>query len=93
MHVRTTLTIDDDLAAALKDKAHDERRSFKEVVNEVLRRGLAARPVGQEEEPKPWPFPTYDMGRALVDPKKALELLDAEADAELVAKLGLGSAG
>jgi hypothetical protein len=85
--VRTTLTIDDDLAAALKDRAHDERRSFKEVVNEVLRRGLAERPVGHEEEPKPWPFPTYDMGRALVDLTKANQLAGELEDAEIVRRM------
>ena len=38
--MRTTLTIDDDLAEALRDLAHRTRRSFKQVVNETLRRGL-----------------------------------------------------
>lgn len=38
--MRTTLTLDDDLAMALHQKAHDEGRTFKDVVNDVLRRGL-----------------------------------------------------
>lgn len=38
--MRTTLTIDDDLARQLTLKAELERRSFKDVVNETLRRGL-----------------------------------------------------
>jgi hypothetical protein len=38
--MRTTLTLDDDVAAKLKDMVHDLRKPFKEVVNDVLRRGL-----------------------------------------------------
>jgi len=43
--VRTTLTLDDDVAAKLKRVARRSGRAFREVVNETLRRGLmAARP-------------------------------------------------
>lgn len=39
--MRTTLTIDDDVAFGLKKVQDDEpKKSFKEIVNEVLRRGL-----------------------------------------------------
>lgn len=38
--MRTTLTIDDDLARRLKQHALDTGRSFKDVVNEALRTGL-----------------------------------------------------
>lgn len=40
--MRTTLTIDDDTANELKRRARFSGRSFKETVNEVLRRGLTA---------------------------------------------------
>ena len=40
--MRTTLTIDDDVAARLERERHRRRVSFKEVVNEVLRAGLEA---------------------------------------------------
>ena len=43
--MRTTITLDDDLAATLKARAHAEHRSFKAVLNEVLRRGLAEVPA------------------------------------------------
>lgn len=44
--MRTTLTIDDDVAAKLKAKAKKESdKSFKEVVNETLRLGLLVQPV------------------------------------------------
>lgn len=42
--MRTTLTVDDDTAAELQRIAASTRRSFKSVVNELLRRGLAAGP-------------------------------------------------
>jgi plasmid stability protein len=38
--VRTTLTLDDDVAAKLKAQARKTGKSFKEVVNEALRVGL-----------------------------------------------------
>lgn len=41
--MRTTLTLDDDVAAKLAAQARREGRSFRDVVNETLRRGLVAR--------------------------------------------------
>jgi hypothetical protein len=40
--MRTTLTLDDDLVRALREEAGRRGISFKEVVNEALRRGLTA---------------------------------------------------
>ena len=39
--MRTTLTIDDDLAGILHRKARELDQSFKELVNNALRKGLA----------------------------------------------------
>jgi hypothetical protein len=39
--MRTTLTIDDDLAGILKRKAREMGKPFKELVNTALRKGLA----------------------------------------------------
>jgi plasmid stability protein len=41
--VRTTLTLDDDVAAKLKAAARRDGRPFRELVNETLRQGLASR--------------------------------------------------
>lgn len=38
--MRTTLTLDDDVAAKLRAEARKTDRSFRETVNEALRRGL-----------------------------------------------------
>ena len=41
--MRTTLTLDPDVAKLLEAEAHRQRKSFKEVVNEAIRRGLSPR--------------------------------------------------
>lgn len=38
--MRTTLTLDSDVARLLEDAVHRERRPIKQVVNDALRRGL-----------------------------------------------------
>jgi hypothetical protein len=46
--VRTTLTLDDDVATRLKAEARRTGRPFKQVLNECLRRGLLRpRPAGR----------------------------------------------
>jgi hypothetical protein len=40
--VRTTLTLDDDVAAKLKAAVRRSGKPFRDVVNDTLRRGLAA---------------------------------------------------
>jgi hypothetical protein len=49
--VRTTLTVDEDVAAKLKAEARRSGRSFKDTVNDALRRGLLARPGGRPRTP------------------------------------------
>jgi hypothetical protein len=41
--MRTTLTLDPDVVRLLKEEEHRQRKSFKEVVNDAIRRGLAPR--------------------------------------------------
>ncbi|MGH8554998.1 MAG: DUF2191 domain-containing protein [Gammaproteobacteria bacterium] len=43
--MRTTLTLDDDVAAKLKAESRRAGRPFGDIVNETLRRGLANRRV------------------------------------------------
>jgi len=49
--MRTTLTLDDDIAAKLQARSRALGRSFKEVVNEAIRRGLVAEDDAQAEGP------------------------------------------
>ena len=41
--MRTTLTLDEDIAAKLREETRRRNTSFKETVNTCLRRGLEAR--------------------------------------------------
>lgn len=45
--MRTTLTLDSDVARLLGEEAHRRRRPFKEVVNDAIRRGLSPRQTGK----------------------------------------------
>ena len=42
--MRTTLTLDPDVARLLDEEVHRQRKPFKEVVNDALRRGLTQSP-------------------------------------------------
>jgi len=58
--MRTTLTLDDDVAAKLKAETRRSGKSFKDVVNEYLRLGLYAKktpPTG-----KPFRVEARDLG-------------------------------
>jgi hypothetical protein len=48
--MRTTLTLDDDVAAKLKAESRRADRPFREIVNETLRRGLASRRVAARRQ-------------------------------------------
>lgn len=56
--MRTTVTLDDDLARLLSDRQHRERKTFKQVLNEALRAGLAVAPV----EPETYRHRTHRSG-------------------------------
>jgi hypothetical protein len=45
--VRTTLTLDDDVAAALRRLQAETGAPWKQVVNDLLRAGLSARDAGR----------------------------------------------
>lgn len=49
--MRTTLTLDDDVAAKLRELTRASGSTFKTVVNEVLRRGLSAPQRMAPDEP------------------------------------------
>jgi hypothetical protein len=49
--VRTTLTLEDDVAVRLKRESQRSGRSFKDVVNDLLRRGLGAKVPRRSETP------------------------------------------
>ena len=85
--MRTTVTLDPDLAAKLKALARERGVSFKEALNSALRRGL-----GNEAAPpkRLYRLPSRPLElRAGVDLEHALRLAGELEDAETVRKLEL----
>lgn len=84
--MRTTITLDEDLAAKLKVAARERGVPFKEIVNSAIRRGLASESVPA----RPYRVPTRAMGlRSDIDADKALRFAAELEDAELARKLEL----
>jgi hypothetical protein len=64
--MRTTLTIDDDVAAELQRLRRTRDASLRDVVNGALRRGL--REMTSAPKPrKPFRTRAFDPGRVLID--------------------------
>jgi hypothetical protein len=81
--VRTTVTLDEDVAQQIRQRMRERGAGFKEVLNELLRRGLQA-----AEGPEPYSAPTFAMrARPHLDLDKALALAAAIEDEEVVRKL------
>jgi hypothetical protein len=87
--MRTTITLDDQIARALKNAAHRSGKPFKQVVNETLRAGLTAK--RSAERARPYRVKPASLGGVLpgVDLDKALRLADALEDRETARKLAL----
>lgn len=58
--MRTTLTLDDDVAAKLRSRARRTGRPFREVVNEALRVGLDE--TTTRRTPSPFVVEARDLG-------------------------------
>jgi len=73
--VRTTLTLDEDVADKLKREASRSGSSFRETVNQTLRTGLALR--RRVEEQPPFRIEARELGiRPGLDLNNIEELLD-----------------
>ena len=64
--MRTTLTIDDDVAAQLKRLRRQRDLKFRELVNEALRRGLRDMNGGPRRR-EAMRTRTFDMGKPLIN--------------------------
>ena len=87
--MRTTLTIDDEIARQLKEIAFRTGNSFKSVVNDALRAGIARRP--EAPTPRRYRVKPVAMG-SVVGPynlDKALLLADHIENEETARKLQL----
>jgi predicted transcriptional regulator len=58
--VRTTLTLDDDLATRLQREARRTGKPFKHLVNDCLRAGLSQ--VRQSDKSPPFVLQTHQLG-------------------------------
>ena len=83
--MRTTVTLEPDVDARLRQLARERNISFKEALNGTLRAGLAAK-----GSPRPFRQRTHRLGlRRGVDLTKALQLAAELEDEETIRKLEL----
>lgn len=77
--MRTTVTLDDDVVAAVKSAARERGISFKAALNGAVRAGLRTTVAGGRR----YRMPTKDLGRRSgTDLTKALQLAAAMEDEE-----------
>jgi hypothetical protein len=87
--MRTTLTLEKDVAIALEKLQQKRDSSFKDVVNQALRQGIKA--MNASDKPrKPFQTKGVDLGAPLFKTPQELKKLIAEMDDEYDRKkLGL----
>jgi hypothetical protein len=83
--MRTTMTLDPDVEELIRREMHQRRASFKQVVNDGLRRAL--RDPGT---PRRVETPTFDLGLPRTDLDRALALAGALEDEERLQRLAAG---
>ena len=72
--MRTTLTLDPEVAEKLRAEAALGSRTFKEIVNQALKRGLG---IDKSAPEAPFELITFSSGfRPGIDPKKLQQFLD-----------------
>jgi hypothetical protein len=81
--MRTTVTLDEDVAEALRDLAHERRQPFKRVLNDAIRDGLLL----ELPEPKPFKTKVTDMGQPHIDLTKATSIAFALEDEAMIEKM------
>lgn len=77
--MRTTLTLEPDVAAQVERLRKERDMALKDVINEALRRGLtemSAKPKKQER----YETSVHDSGQLLMNIKDALAMMDDEYD-------------
>jgi ribbon-helix-helix CopG family protein len=86
MSVRTTVTLDDDLAARLRDVAHERGIPFKAAINEAIRTGLE-----RPRDSAPYRLAPVSMGAPAIELTKATQIAAQLEDDELIRRLRPGS--
>ena len=80
--MRTTLTIDDDVAAELERLRRTRETSLKDLVNEALRRGLKQWAAPKKERKRSFTQPV-DLGQPLIGNVECIGELLARLEGEL----------
>lgn len=83
--MRTTLTLDDDIADTLREQARLLDRPFKQVVNDALRRGTSPA-AAERPAPRFRVTPIHSRFLPGVDPLKLNQLVDQIDTDEFVAR-------
>jgi len=83
--MRTTVTLDPDTAAIVNQRMRERGVSFKEALNDIIRRGAA--PTGGT----PFRTATFAMGTSRVNLDRALQVAADLEDDELVRRMRAGS--
>lgn len=84
--MRTTVTLDPDTRALIERRMRERGVSFKEALNDAIRRGLTETKPSSRGVTHP-----KEMGVAKVDLTKALQVAGELEDAETIRKLRRGS--
>ena len=85
--MRTTLTLDNDVAHFLKEQSRLHDKPFKQVVNETLRRGMAPGPP-EREQPRFRIDPNHSGLAPGVDPRRLNQLNDQLEAEDFAAESG-----
>ena len=83
--MRTTVTLDPDVAAMVKRAMKERAIGFKEAINEGLRAGLGGRPVSVDLV-----FPAFDLGVPFLDLTHANQVAETLEDDALAHRLSEG---
>ena len=80
--MRTTVTLDDDVAVRLEREQRRRRTSFKALLNDVLRAGLEAAERREQARRKPFTTKGFDLGPSLVGSLDNVEEVLSRAEGE-----------
>ncbi|WP_410871310.1 antitoxin [Nocardia sp. A7] len=83
--MRTTVTLDPDVAALIAKRMRETGTSFKKALNDAVRATLSSQPTRTEVQ-----LPTRNLGAPMIDLDKALQLAASLEDEEIVRKLEMG---
>lgn len=84
--MRTTVTLDSDVEAALRAQMAERGISFKQALNDAIRAGLLERSV-----PEAFTTATAPMGSPAINLDKALRIAADLEDEELILKMRRGA--